>query len=85
MPYRQGVRVAGNVAPLIFRLHAASYLAGMAVRSFGVASGVIRYTANPLLEVRIPDGLSARIDIAQDSIEAGLLVPVPSFGEASGE
>jgi basic membrane lipoprotein Med (substrate-binding protein (PBP1-ABC) superfamily) len=55
------------------------------VRSFGLASGVIRYTVNPLVEVTIPADLLAWIEAAQDSIEAGLLVPAPSFAKASGE
>lgn len=52
------------------------------VQSFGLASGVIRYTPNTSVEVAMPDELTTWMDAARDSIETGLLVPVP---EASAE
>jgi basic membrane protein A len=47
------------------------------VQSFGLASGVIQYTTNTSVEVAMPDELTSWMDAARDSIETGLLVPVP--------
>ena len=47
------------------------------VQSFGLASGVIRYTPNPAVDATIPEEVVVWIEAARDSIEAGLLIPVP--------
>jgi simple sugar transport system substrate-binding protein/basic membrane protein A len=46
------------------------------VESFGLASGVIRYQANPALAARVPPELAARVTAAADSIAAGTLNPL---------
>ena len=48
------------------------------VQSFGLESGVIRYSANPDAQVDLPSDLAVRLDAARDSIITGLLQPVPS-------
>ncbi len=47
------------------------------VESFGLASGVVRYEANPALDTLVPAALKARVKAAADSIAAGTLVPAP--------
>ena len=47
------------------------------VQSFGLAGGVIRYYPNPGLDSLVPAALKRRLAVAQDSIVAGTLVPVP--------
>ena len=47
------------------------------VESFGLASGVVRYEANPKLDSLVPAALKARVKAAADSIAAGTLVPAP--------
>ncbi len=47
------------------------------VEAFGLASGVVRFVANPALDTLIPPGLSARIEAAADSIAKGLLIAAP--------
>lgn len=44
------------------------------VESFGLGSGVIRFTTNPALQAKWPAGLEARVKAASDSIVAGTLV-----------
>lgn len=46
------------------------------VESFGLESGVIRYSPNPTLVGSVPPELNARVEAAKDSIVAGLLDPV---------
>jgi basic membrane lipoprotein Med (substrate-binding protein (PBP1-ABC) superfamily) len=46
------------------------------VQSFGVATGVIRYDANPALQHLLPAGLETRLRAARDSIAAGTLHPL---------
>ena len=53
------------------------------VQSFGLESGVIRYGANPDVQIDVPPDLAARLDAARDSIISGLLHPVPSSAGAS--
>lgn len=53
------------------------------VESFGLASGVVRYVANPALEGSVPLELAARVRAAADSIAAGTLVPVAAPARAS--
>jgi basic membrane protein A and related proteins len=45
------------------------------VEAFGLASGVVRYDANPALDSLVPAALKARVKAAADSIAAGTLVP----------
>lgn len=40
------------------------------VESFGLASGVVRYVPNPLLDSLVPPALAARVRAAEDSIKA---------------
>lgn len=47
------------------------------VETFGLASGVVRYDANPGLEALVPAVLRARVKAAADSIAAGTLYPAP--------
>ncbi|HEX5387197.1 MAG TPA: BMP family protein [Gemmatimonadales bacterium] len=47
------------------------------VESFGLASGVVRYEANPALDSLVPAALTARVRAAAESISAGTLVPAP--------
>jgi basic membrane protein A len=47
------------------------------VEAFGLASGVIRYVANPALDSLVPAELKARVRAAADSIAAGTLVAAP--------
>jgi basic membrane lipoprotein Med (substrate-binding protein (PBP1-ABC) superfamily) len=47
------------------------------VESFGLASGVVRYEANPALASMVPATLQARVKAASDSIAAGTLLPAP--------
>jgi basic membrane protein A len=47
------------------------------VESFGLASGVVRYVANPALDSLLPTGLTARLRAAADSIAAGTLIAAP--------
>ncbi|MEO6055779.1 MAG: BMP family protein [Gemmatimonadales bacterium] len=42
---------------------------------FGLASGVVRYEANPALDTLVPAALQARVKAAADSIAAGTLRP----------
>ena len=44
------------------------------VESFGLASGVIKFTRNPMFTGTIPDSLLARVEAAADSIANGTLV-----------
>lgn len=46
------------------------------VESFGLASGVVRYQANPALAGLVPDLLAAKVAAARDSIIAGTLDPL---------
>jgi basic membrane lipoprotein Med (substrate-binding protein (PBP1-ABC) superfamily) len=48
------------------------------VESFGLAGGVIRFQANPLLDSLVPADLEARVAAAADSIIAGTLSPIPT-------
>jgi basic membrane lipoprotein Med (substrate-binding protein (PBP1-ABC) superfamily) len=45
------------------------------VEDFGLASGVVRYQANPALDSKVPPALAARVKAAADSIAAGTLKP----------
>jgi basic membrane lipoprotein Med (substrate-binding protein (PBP1-ABC) superfamily) len=45
------------------------------VEAFGLASGVVRYEANPRLDSLVPATLQARVKAAGDSIAAGTLLP----------
>jgi basic membrane protein A len=45
------------------------------VEAFGLASGVVRYQANPALVAKVPHALAARVQAAADSIAAGTLHP----------
>jgi basic membrane protein A and related proteins len=47
------------------------------VEAFGLASGVVRYVANPALVRMVPAGLAARVKAASDSLAAGTLVAAP--------
>jgi hypothetical protein len=47
------------------------------VEAFGLASGVVRYEANPALDSLVPATLRARIAAAADSIAAGTLLAAP--------
>jgi len=47
------------------------------VQSFGLGSGVIRYATNPAASRALPAGLGDWLDAARDSIQDGLLIPVP--------
>ncbi len=47
------------------------------VEAFGLASGVVRYEANPALSRMVPAGLAARMKAASDSLAAGRLVAAP--------
>jgi basic membrane lipoprotein Med (substrate-binding protein (PBP1-ABC) superfamily) len=47
------------------------------VQVFGLQSGVVSYTPNPLLDSLVPAGLKARLRAAGDSIVAGMLVAAP--------
>lgn len=47
------------------------------VEAFGLASGVVRYVANPALDSLVPAALRARVKAAADSIAAGTLIPAP--------
>jgi len=47
------------------------------VEALGLASGVIRYQANPALSSLVSPDLTARVKAAADSIAAGSLRPVP--------
>jgi len=48
------------------------------VESFGLASGVIRFVANPEASVALPASLEDRVAAARDSIAAGSLSPIAS-------
>ncbi len=77
-------RVVGSAVidlPRAFLLVAREVKAGTftpKVESFGLSSGVIRYTPNPRLEGLVPPALEARVTAAADSISAGTLSPVPT-------
>lgn len=47
------------------------------VEAFGLASGVVRYEPNRMLDSLVPGALRARVQAAADSIAAGTLVPAP--------
>ena len=47
------------------------------VEAFGLASGVVRYQANPALDSLVPPALKARMRAAADSIAAGTLLAAP--------
>jgi basic membrane protein A and related proteins len=74
-------RVVGSAVidlPHAFLLVAREVKAGTfqpRVESFGLASGVIRYEANPRLDKLVPTALKARIKAAADSIALGTLSP----------
>jgi basic membrane lipoprotein Med (substrate-binding protein (PBP1-ABC) superfamily) len=76
-------RVVGSAVidlPRAFLLVAKEVKAGTfrpKVEAFGLASGVVRYTANPELDRLVPAALRARVRAAGDSIAAGTLVPAP--------
>jgi basic membrane lipoprotein Med (substrate-binding protein (PBP1-ABC) superfamily) len=76
-------RVVGSAVidlPRAFLLVAKEVKAGTfrpKVEAFGLASGVVRYTANPELDSLVPAALRARVRAAGDSIAAGTLVPAP--------
>jgi basic membrane protein A and related proteins len=76
-------RVLGSAVidlPRAFRLVAAEVKAGTfepTVEAFGLASGVVRYQANPRLDSMVPPPLQARIQAAADSIAAGTLLAAP--------
>jgi basic membrane protein A len=72
-------RVVGSAVldlPRAFLLVAREVQAGTftpKVESFGLASGVVRYEANPALARVVPPALAARVQAAADSIRAGTL------------
>lgn len=74
-------RVPGSAVidlPRAFLLVAREVKAGTfqpKVEAFGLASGVVRYEANPALDSLVPAALKARVKAAADSIAAGTLVP----------
>lgn len=76
-------RVIGSAVidlPRAFLLVARDVKAGTfrpKVETFGLASGVVRYEANPGLDSLVPAALKARVQAAADSIAAGTLVPAP--------
>ena len=76
-------RVVGSAVidlPRAFLLVAEEVKAGSfrpKVEVFGLASGVVRYDANPALDGLVPAPLRARVTAAADSIAAGTLVPAP--------
>jgi basic membrane protein A len=76
-------RVVGSAVidlPRAFLLVAEEVKAGSfkpKVEAFGLASGVVRYDANPALDRLVPAPLRARVKAAADSIAAGTLVPAP--------
>lgn len=47
------------------------------VESFGLASGVVRYVPNPVLDSLVPEALRRRVRAAADSIAAGTLLAAP--------
>ena len=47
------------------------------VEAFGLASGVVRYEPNRILDSLVPAALRARVKAAADSIAAGTLIPAP--------
>lgn len=49
------------------------------IESFGLASGVVRYQANPALDSLVPAQLQARVRAAAESIAAGTLQAAPPF------
>jgi basic membrane protein A len=52
------------------------------VEAFGLASGVIRYQANPALQGKVPPALMARVHASADSIAAGTLHPAAVAGSS---
>jgi basic membrane lipoprotein Med (substrate-binding protein (PBP1-ABC) superfamily) len=76
-------RVVGSAVidlPRAFLLVAREVQAGRyapKVEAFGLASGVVRYEANPALDSLVPATLRARIAAAADSIAAGTLLAAP--------
>jgi basic membrane protein A and related proteins len=56
------------------------------VKTFGLASGVIRYVSNPRLDSLVPAALKAHMAAAADSIAKGTLLPVsgPAAKQAVG-
>jgi basic membrane protein A len=76
-------RVVGSAIidlPRAFLLVAQEVKAGTftpKVEAFGLASGVVRYVANPALDSLVPAALKARVKAAADSIAAGTLIPAP--------
>jgi basic membrane protein A and related proteins len=47
------------------------------VEAFGLASGVLRYVANPALDSLVPAALKSRVRAAADSIASGTLLAAP--------
>jgi basic membrane protein A and related proteins len=76
-------RVVGSAIidlPRAFLLVAREVRAGTytpKVEAFGLASGVVRYGPNPVLDTLVPAPLKARIAAAADSIAAGTLLAAP--------
>jgi basic membrane protein A len=76
-------RVVGSAVidlPRAFLLVAREVQAGTyapKVEAFGLASGVVRYEANPALDSLVPASLRTRIAAAADSIAAGTLLAAP--------
>lgn len=82
-------RVVGSAVidlPRAFLLVAEEVKAGKftpKAETFGLASGVIRYTPNPRLDSLVPAALKARVAAAADSIAKGTLAPVPDLTSTS--
>jgi basic membrane protein A len=76
-------RVLGSAVidlPRAFLLVAREVKAGKfipKVEAFGLASGVLRYVANPVLDSMVPTALKARVRAAADSIASGTLLAAP--------
>jgi basic membrane protein A and related proteins len=81
-------RVVGSAVidlPRAFLLVAEEVKAGTfkpKAEEFGLASGVVRYEANPALASLVPAALRARVAAAADSIAAGTLRAVPRSSPA---
>jgi basic membrane lipoprotein Med (substrate-binding protein (PBP1-ABC) superfamily) len=76
-------RVVGSAVidlPRAFLLVAREVKAGKFiphVEAFGLASGVVRYVANPVLDSLVPAALRSRVRAAADSIASGALLAAP--------
>jgi basic membrane protein A and related proteins len=76
-------RVLGSAVidlPRAFLLVAREVKAGKftpRVEAFGLASGVLRYVSNPVLDSLVPTALKSRVRAAADSIASGALLAAP--------